>query len=245
MCNQCSFFTRTQEPYAFLLERREWAAKRLRILIRDSHTCQACGAHEGKDVQLQVHHKHYIYGLDPWEYKDSEMVTLCEKCHGSFHSHHQVSVYRLDGENLVEVQLTPCYRCGGAGWFPEYKHVQGGICFRCHGQRYEEHIKLVERYAEEHNISLEDFDDGFRPINEMERNDIQRVIVSRNEYRHDMLMAEVHLQNGAFFRHFLDYSVNAIPGEQLDLNTLKLKSATNKSGREYLVIKGTPLRTHA
>lgn len=75
MCDQCSFFTKTQEPYAFLLERREWSAKRLKILTRDGHTCQVCGAYEGSDVRLQVHHKHYIYGLDPWDYKDSELVT--------------------------------------------------------------------------------------------------------------------------------------------------------------------------
>ena len=242
MCEQCSFFTRTQEPYALLLERREWAAKRSRILIRDGRRCQHCGTQEGKDVHLQVHHKHYSYGLDPWEYKDSELVTLCEACHSSLHTRYQVPVYRLDGDNLVEIHLTPCHRCGGAGWFPEYKHVQGGICFRCHGQRYEEHIELVKKYAEEHNISLDDFDDGFRPINDKERNEIQCVVVSRNEYRHEMLMAEIHMQNGIFYRHFLDYSVEAKPGEKLNLDTLKLRCATNKNGREYLIIKGAPIR---
>jgi len=32
MCDH-SFFTKTQEPYSFLLERREWRAMRMRILV--------------------------------------------------------------------------------------------------------------------------------------------------------------------------------------------------------------------
>jgi hypothetical protein len=26
-----------------------------------------------------------------------------------------------------------CARCGGTGYLPQFKHVQNGICFRCHG----------------------------------------------------------------------------------------------------------------
>ena len=164
MCEHHSFFTKTQEPYSFLLEKREWGAKRSKILARDNYTCKRCGSHESQDVHLQVHHSHYIYGLDPWEYKDSELITLCEECHSYVHAHNEVPVYRLEGGNLVEVHLTPCSRCGGAGWFPEYTHVQDGICFRCHGAKYDELIEVVENYAKEHDINIEDIHDGFVPL---------------------------------------------------------------------------------
>jgi hypothetical protein len=36
--------------------------------------------------------------------------------------------------------LTPCLKCFGAGAFPEYNHIQNGICFRCNGAKYEEFI---------------------------------------------------------------------------------------------------------
>lgn len=38
------------------------------------------------------------------------------------------------------MNFTPCKRCAGYGYFPEYKHVENGICFRCGGNRYEELI---------------------------------------------------------------------------------------------------------
>lgn len=159
-----SFFTKTQEPYSFLLERREWKAKRLKIINRDHCRCVNCGSKEGKDLTLHVHHKHYIYGLDPWEYKDSELVTLCEQCHSEVHEAVNVPVYRLDDGNLVEVHLTPCKRCSGSGWLSQYKHVQDGICFRCLGAKYDELIEVVENYAEEHDIRIEDIDDGFEKL---------------------------------------------------------------------------------
>ncbi len=36
--------------------------------------------------------------------------------------------------------LKPCYRCHGTGYFPEYNHVEDGICFRCRGAKYEQLI---------------------------------------------------------------------------------------------------------
>lgn len=88
MSEQYSFYTNTQEPYSFLLKRREWACKRAKILARDNYCCRSCGAREEDGAALQVHHLHYIIGLDPWEYKDSELVTLCEHCHQEVHKHH-------------------------------------------------------------------------------------------------------------------------------------------------------------
>ena len=243
MCDQCSsFFTKTQEPYSFLLERREWGAKRLRILARDHYTCKECGAHEGDGVALQVHHLHYIYGLDPWEYKDSELVTLCESCHSKVHSRCEVPVYRLEGDDLVEVHLTPCSRCGGAGWFPEYKHVQGGVCFRCHGAKYDELIDVVENYAEEHDIDINDIDDGFMSLGpEVEGlGTIKEVRICRCRNR-DGVYAELVMNTGFIYPCCLDFSVEAEPGDRLDPNKLRYRNAVKKNGQEYTIIKGARL----
>ena len=238
MCDNCSFFTKTQEPYSFLLERREWAAKRLRILARDNETCQNCGK-KSSEVQLQVHHMHYIYGLDPWEYKDSELVTLCEDCHSAYHARYEVPVYRLEDGNLVQVNYTPCSRCGGAGWFPEYRHVQGGVCFRCHGAKYDELIEVVENYAEENDIDINDINDGFRILDkdmgEQGTINIVRVCKCRNK---DGVYLELIFSTGRVCVCCLDYSVDAAPGDTLDPDKLKYKTAIKKNGEQYVIIKG-------
>lgn len=244
MCEQCSFFTKTQEPYSFLLQRREWGAKRSHILSRDHYTCQRCGKGEKDRIALQVHHLHYIDGLDPWEYKDSELITLCEECHSFVHSNYEVPVYRLEGENLVKIQFTPCYRCGGAGWFPEFKHVQGGVCFRCHGARYEELIDVVENYAKEHDIDLQDIDDGFRPLGpEVEAGwSISEALVRRTNNGNGHYV-ELYMNDGRILHCCLDYSVEAESGDKLDINRLKYRDAIKKNGERYTILKGAVLGT--
>ena len=236
------FFTRTQEPYSFLLETKEWGAKRTKILARDNYTCQHCGAHEGEGIQLHVHHKHYIYGLDPWEYKDSELITLCEECHSSLHASSEVPVYKLEGDSLVQLHYTPCYRCGGAGWFPEYRHVEGGICFRCHGQQYEELIEVVEDYAQEHNIDIKDIDDGFQKLdpNVEGLGTIVEARVCKLTYRAGNY-CEIIFNNGRIYSSFLDYSIDARPGDRLDPSNLRYRLATKKNGDKYMLIKGSLL----
>lgn len=57
--------------------RPEWRAKVGKILRRDSHTCQHCGARDN----LQCHHLKYFPGRMPWEYPDYLLITLCDDCH--------------------------------------------------------------------------------------------------------------------------------------------------------------------
>ena len=241
-----SFFTNTQEPYSFLLKRREWEAKRLRILARDNDTCQCCGKRSGPETLLQVHHIHYINGLDPWEYKDSELVTLCEQCHSYYHAHNEVPVYRLEDGNLVEVHYTPCSRCGGAGWFPEFKHVDGGICFRCHGAKYDELISVVENYAEEHDIDIKDINDGFQRLDreKTKHGTIETVIVCKCRNK-DGVYLQLHMSTGQIYICCLDYSVDASPGDRLDPDRLKYKTAVKKNGEQYIIIKGPLLKDAA
>ncbi len=88
---------------------------------------------------LHVHHSYYQSGRDPWEYPNDALTTFCWVCHEKFHKENKVPYLDKNGFKIGEV--TPCYRCSGAGEFPEYYHVEHGICFRCRGAKYEELIK--------------------------------------------------------------------------------------------------------
>jgi len=88
---------------------------------------------------LHVHHKYYVLEQTPWEYADEALLTLCSNCHEELHNDQSVPVYETRAK-LNEMSLTPCGRCGGKGRIPKYDHVQDGICFRCHGARFDERI---------------------------------------------------------------------------------------------------------
>ena len=88
---------------------------------------------------LHIHHKYYKRSLEPWEYPDDALVTYCWICHEEEHQNEKIEV--LDIHDNVIGHYTPCFRCFGAGYFPEYKHVEQGICFRCKGAKFEELIK--------------------------------------------------------------------------------------------------------
>ena len=222
MCKDC-FYTKTQEPYEYLLKRRAWKAKREIILARDNHRCTRCGKKESEEVSLHVHHKHYIIGLDPWEYKDSELVTLCEECHKIVHAAEDVPVFILEDGMLKKRTLTACSRCAGAGYFPEYSHVQGGVCFRCHGARYDEYIEVYEKYAKEHNIDISTIDYGFAPLDEETRKRILEVQVHQSMYNPDRLYLKVLFQDNKYANAYLDFSVKAEDGDKLKVETLRYK----------------------
>lgn len=65
------------ENYREKLVDPRWQKKRLQILSRDNWACRNCAA---SDKTLHVHHLHYR-SIEPWEYDDFELVTLCEECH--------------------------------------------------------------------------------------------------------------------------------------------------------------------
>ncbi|MHC4616269.1 MAG: HNH endonuclease [Planctomycetota bacterium] len=64
--------------YKEKLEDRRWQEKRRQILERDDWRCTVCGTKEG---YLQVHHGSYAAGVEPWEYPDGLLYTLCKECH--------------------------------------------------------------------------------------------------------------------------------------------------------------------
>lgn len=67
--------------YRKLLKDDRWNQRRIEIMRRDGFRCCRCGAKS----KLNVHHRWYIYGRQPWQYPDRCLVTLCEKCHHHVH----------------------------------------------------------------------------------------------------------------------------------------------------------------
>jgi hypothetical protein len=68
------------KTYAEKLKDPRWDKVRKRILRRDNHTCSNCGDCE---LTLDVHHGYYGKNMEPWEYPDHTLHTLCRDCHGS------------------------------------------------------------------------------------------------------------------------------------------------------------------
>ena len=78
--------------YDDLLKREEWLKKRKEILERDNYEC--CRCHK-KNVQLNVHHKYYLKDkkgnpVDPWDYPNSALITLCRDCHKLVHQNNKI-----------------------------------------------------------------------------------------------------------------------------------------------------------
>lgn len=92
-----------------------------------------------KPYHLQVHHRYYIKYKLPWEYDNDALMTLCNWCHIDIHKTEIIKIYEND--SLIDFEdLIPCDRCSGTGYLLEYSHVQGGVCFKCGGKRFEQPI---------------------------------------------------------------------------------------------------------
>lgn len=72
----------SMKTYAEKLKDPRWQKKRLRIFNRDNWRCQSCLSVKNT---LHVHHKMYMNGVEPWEYEDAHLITLCEFCHKNAH----------------------------------------------------------------------------------------------------------------------------------------------------------------
>ncbi|BAY96885.1 hypothetical protein NIES37_08220 [Tolypothrix tenuis PCC 7101] len=122
--------------YEDLLLALEWRNKRDEILRRDNHSCVLCQQKEF----LHIHHTYYLKLTLPWNYPNESLITLCEKCHDKIHKQIKVPVFEIVKGYYVDTNSQPCHRCNGTGRFPEFKHRDNGICYRCRGARYEELI---------------------------------------------------------------------------------------------------------
>ena len=82
------------KTYYEKLKDPRWQRKRLEIMQRDGFKCADCG--EDSET-LNIHHRYYIKGRNPWEYPDWSMKTLCDGCH---HHRHEMEISRKEGGNL-------------------------------------------------------------------------------------------------------------------------------------------------
>lgn len=78
VCLKPEFFQNFMSTYRDKLSDPRWQKKRLEILQRDSFTCQECKC---TTKELQVHHRSYVKGANPWEYDNDDLVCLCRECH--------------------------------------------------------------------------------------------------------------------------------------------------------------------
>lgn len=79
-------------PYWEKLKDPRWQKRRLEIMQRDGFACRSCG---DADSTLNVHHGYYEKGLDPWDYHDQTLFTLCEDCHEESHQYMTIFLREL------------------------------------------------------------------------------------------------------------------------------------------------------
>ena len=79
-----------KNKYRLLLLDERWKEKAKYIRKRDNHTCQNCGK---TDCVLDVHHKNYIIGKNPWEIPSRYLITLCRSCHKKEHTKKKISEF--------------------------------------------------------------------------------------------------------------------------------------------------------
>ena len=78
-----------------------WQKKRLEILNRDNFTCQKCG---DKETTLHIHHLIYYNNRKVWDYKNSDLVTLCKDCHELISNHKKLS--KADFKKALILKVT-------------------------------------------------------------------------------------------------------------------------------------------
>ena len=93
--------------YAEKLKDPRWQKRRLEVFERDDWTCQECGA---TDRTLHIHHKFYRRGLEPWQYSDAALDTLCEDCHRLKESGRRIERNKLLSQNKEDEIRAETYR---------------------------------------------------------------------------------------------------------------------------------------
>lgn len=95
-----------KQTYYEKLKDPRWQKKRLEVMQANDFCCECCTDSESP---LNVHHKEYFKGLEPWEYEIEQLSCLCESCHELNHASLDVlkwvcSYAKLDGpENRTEL----------------------------------------------------------------------------------------------------------------------------------------------
>lgn len=130
----------------------EWQRFAARVKERDGNLCTTCYRSD-PDVILQVHHKLYIKGRQPWEYSLDDCITLCKGCHAREHNLLPPdSDWILIGINDLGLMDSTCERQGCNHpiryehqiYHPEWGYMTVGS--RCVEQLTDEDQKIIRFY---------------------------------------------------------------------------------------------------
>ncbi|MEM3484782.1 MAG: HNH endonuclease, partial [Candidatus Methanomethyliaceae archaeon] len=79
----------SEECYNWWRETFVWGMVRERIMKRDNYTCQMCGR-SLHDIRTNAMSRLTVHHIRPWhiskDYSDSNLITVCPKCHSRLHS---------------------------------------------------------------------------------------------------------------------------------------------------------------
>jgi hypothetical protein len=95
-----------KKTYYEKLKDPRWQKLRLKVMEKNEFSCEVCG---DASSTLNVHHKEYLKGQEPWEYDEKQLSCLCETCHENEHDGVDLlkwasSFLNLDGpNNRVEI----------------------------------------------------------------------------------------------------------------------------------------------
>lgn len=138
-----------KKTYYEKLKDPRWQKKRLEVMEHNEFACEVCGDNESP---LNVHHKEYFKGQEPWEYEIRQLSCLCEDCHEETHDNLDIlkfvcSYLYLDGPaNREEV----AFLIGGYSGI-EYKDLLSVSCLNDMRGRREAHktgVKAKKIYSE-------------------------------------------------------------------------------------------------
>lgn len=130
-----SYSTSNKTSYSQLLQRPEWQKKRLLILKRDKWACKLC---KDEKSTLHVHHLSYTKGNLPWEYENSNFVTLCSCCHK------EVEILK-ESHDEVDFKLIKVYKSGGweDGCMLYFISYKGKLTF----SSYDKNMEFIDGYV--------------------------------------------------------------------------------------------------
>jgi hypothetical protein len=86
-----------------------WQRRRLEVMQNVGFCCEGCGS---TTKTLNVHHKFYRKGRDPWQYNDDELMCLCEDCHETWHFIKDAFNEALQGIDLAAYREVVGYAIG-------------------------------------------------------------------------------------------------------------------------------------
>jgi len=94
-------------------ESADWKRFRAAVIKLDGGVCSRCGRAPDDGAILQVHHKEYLRGRLPWEYRYDACETLCKGCHAAEHGHIPPNYgWEFAGHEDLGDLVGECEKCG-------------------------------------------------------------------------------------------------------------------------------------